>query len=182
MDEVRRAYQKTYYESHRTELLEKQKTRSKANYKAHPEVYAERSKRWRANNPERCRELTQRYWESHREVIVARSREWYLQNKDRARISTRRVKLRKYGLTEKDFQRRLVEQKGICPICQTKMSQPVVDHDHKTGRVRGLLCRMCNAALGQFRDSATTLARAIEYLNSSSSGATSTKSSEPSNS
>lgn len=55
------------------------------------------------------------------------------------------------------------EQRWMCPICLD--ADPVqVDHDHETGRVRGVLCFSCNAALGQFNDRPDVLRRAAEYL------------------
>lgn len=59
-----------------------------------------------------------------------------------------------------------VKQDGKCAICDAEIphSEMVVDHDHATGLVRGLLCRACNNGLGQFLDSERILLRAIEYL------------------
>ena len=53
---------------------------------------------------------------------------------------------------------------GICPICTESGHKLVVDHCHKTGKVRGLLCDICNRLLGHARDSKEILDRAKEYL------------------
>jgi len=55
------------------------------------------------------------------------------------------------------------EQDGLCAICREAKAEHV-DHDHNTGRVRGLLCFNCNGALGQFRDRDDLMLRAIAYL------------------
>lgn len=57
----------------------------------------------------------------------------------------------------------MADQRGVCAICLT--GKPVhVDHDHRTGRVRGVLCFSCNGGLGQFRDPVDALEPAIDYL------------------
>lgn len=70
---------------------------------------------------------------------------------------------RAYGLSESEFYRLADEQVGLCAICRTAPAL-CVDHDHATGRVRGLLCQMCNRALGHFRDRPDLLLAAREYL------------------
>jgi hypothetical protein len=71
----------------------------------------------------------------------------------------------KYGMTVEDFEKRLADQDGKCAICRDKLeSIPHVDHDHATERVRDILCRSCNLALGFFRDSPDHLMAAINYL------------------
>lgn len=59
----------------------------------------------------------------------------------------------------------LKEQGGLCLICQRDLAgKGHVDHDHKTGEVRGILCFPCNGGLGQFQEDTAVLSRAIEYL------------------
>ena len=77
---------------------------------------------------------------------------------------------RKYGITLVDELQMLEEQKGLCRIC--KRHQDVVkfkfhvDHCHKTGKIRGLLCNKCNQALGNVSDSIEILYACIDYLKS----------------
>jgi len=74
-----------------------------------------------------------------------------------------------YGITPVDYNRMYERQLGGCAICG-KMIPPVwktgvhIDHDHKTDKVRGLLCRGCNHGLGNFNDNTNTLMSACEYL------------------
>ena len=84
---------------------------------------------------------------------------------------TRTSRLRKtYGLERREYDALLQSQGGVCAICKT--SSPLgkgpnswkVDHCHKTGKTRGLLCNRCNCALGQFKDNIESIKRAIEYL------------------
>lgn len=70
---------------------------------------------------------------------------------------------RRYGITLDEFDALLAKQGSLCPIC-LKRPAAHVDHDHRTGKVRGILCEMCNGGLGQFRDDPETIERAIEYL------------------
>lgn len=78
-------------------------------------------------------------------------------------------RLRKYGVTKEQYQQLFNEQKGCCPGCgvswggTVRHPDLVVDHDHVTGKVRGLLCPECNKALGHTRDSAATLRRLADY-------------------
>lgn len=76
--------------------------------------------------------------------------------------------LRRYGLTEIDYDRMYQIQGGRCKICgkhQTEMLKRLfVDHDHAKNEIRGLLCNQCNQGLGFFKDNVTNLRKAIEYL------------------
>ena len=88
---------------------------------------------------------------------------------DKWRTERRAATLAKYGLTIADYECLWAEQDGKCAICGT--SDPdhhcgtlLVDHDHETGRVRGLLCNCCNRGLGSFKYDPDRLSAAIEYL------------------
>lgn len=70
---------------------------------------------------------------------------------------------RRYGLTLEQYQEMLEAAQGVCPICKQERKL-VVDHDHKTGRVRGLLCQRCNLGIGLLGDDSQTLSNASDYL------------------
>ena len=74
--------------------------------------------------------------------------------------------LRRYKLTLEDYNFALARQRGKCLICDTKCVL-VVDHDHKTGVFRGLLCTKCNTGIGKLKDSIILLKKAIKYLEKS---------------
>lgn len=78
--------------------------------------------------------------------------------------SQRRSKLKsKYGITDIDFELMLEKQNGTCAICSCAAAK-VVDHCHRTGVVRGLLCSPCNLMLGLANDNQKTLISALAYL------------------
>jgi len=89
--------------------------------------------------------------------------------------------LKKYGITQKQWLGIYKLQKGLCPICLKKILKPGnklgkraanVDHDHKTGRVRGLLCYRCNRfTIGRTR-STEQIRRVLAYLESDFDGRT----------
>lgn len=78
--------------------------------------------------------------------------------------------VRNHGITIEKYEQMLADQGGTCSICPATESvntwSPLlhVDHDHKTGAIRGLLCHSCNVSLGHFRDDPALLRRAAEYL------------------
>ena len=72
----------------------------------------------------------------------------------------------KYNLSLEEYEELLEKQNNVCYICKLPPNSQglVVDHDHATGRVRGLLCSSCNTGLGYFRDNIAYLEEAIKYL------------------
>lgn len=81
-----------------------------------------------------------------------------------------RMLLEKYGITPDDYAKLFEQQKGCCAICGSQESghnvtqHLLVDHDHITNKVRGLLCSSCNLLLGKAHDSIKLLLGAIFYL------------------
>lgn len=71
----------------------------------------------------------------------------------------------KYNLSRKEYDDLLKGQRGRCAICRQPFDRtPNVDHNHRTGKVRGLLCKSCNMGLGNFLDKIPLLTAAISYL------------------
>jgi hypothetical protein len=88
----------------------------------------------------------------------------YRESKPRTAEKRRAEHLKhKYGMTPADRTVMVLEQDGRCAICGRE-AKLVVDHDHETDEVRGLLCYGCNVGLGLFSDNPHILARAAEYL------------------
>ncbi len=76
--------------------------------------------------------------------------------------------IRKYGVTLADYEEMLRDQDGRCAVCGKIQERAFdVDHDHKTGKVRGLLCTSCNRMLGHSGDSPELLIAGADYLRKS---------------
>lgn len=74
--------------------------------------------------------------------------------------------LRDFGMHQQEYDRLFLEQSGVCAICKERELHKdlAVDHDHKTKRVRGLLCSRCNIGLSHFKDSSLLLSQASAYI------------------
>jgi hypothetical protein len=125
-------------------------------------------KAYRMKNLEKHRALVRKWHADHREISRARAKAHYHDNKDRHRDN--RMK-RNFGISLADYERLLEFQDGKCAICGRerptrgdKMLQ--IDHCHKTGVVRGLLCSPCNTVLGFLEDNTDSLKKALAYLKS----------------
>lgn len=111
-------------------------------------------------------------WQTYQDGLLSDDlRETHPATPCRATLGTRVETLagRAYKLQPGERERRLAEQQGRCAICgATEDAEGLhIDHDHVTGRIRGLLCRACNIGLGFFRDDIMRLAKAAKYLSDS---------------
>lgn len=96
----------------------------------------------------------------------ARNNPAFLENEKNVRL------LKNYGITFQQFYELIGSQNGLCALCKIKLgpeiqnaaTAPVVDHCHKTGKVRGILHRKCNSALGIIGDSLDAAKNLIAYL------------------
>ncbi len=76
-------------------------------------------------------------------------------------------KLKKYKLSIKDYTELIYTQRNRCAICDKPAEGKTlhIDHNHETGKVRGLLCHNCNVLLGHAKEDKNILMSAIQYLN-----------------
>lgn len=121
----------------------------------------ERSKRYRDKNRARLKEQWRQekrdFYRTDKGFLVSRS--WYLR--------------KQFGITLEQYDEMHKSQGGVCSICAKpevemrgmKVKHLAVDHCHRTGKIRGLLCQRCNKMLGYSRDNPRVLLAAVEYLN-----------------
>jgi DNA-directed RNA polymerase subunit RPC12/RpoP len=108
-----------------------------------------------------------------RKALIKSSPEKYIAKRRANREKALEYKLmRDWGLSIEDYNSILKSQNGVCAICgkpetwkqKGEIKRLVVDHDHTTGKVRGLLCHRCNLGVGTFNDNVAFLKNVIEYL------------------
>ena len=104
-----------------------------------------------------------------RECYNLYMRNWYIKNKEKhkKRVYSSRYAINrraeKYGLTVEEINNLTKKYDGKCWLCRDKPGTSI-DHCHKTGKVRGVLCFDCNTGLGKLGDDVEGLQRAIKYL------------------
>jgi nitrate/TMAO reductase-like tetraheme cytochrome c subunit len=120
-------------------------------------------------------ERNRKYYIENRESRLEYHRQYYLMNKKTILADKKNTKEKtrwrlikqKYGMTSAEWQQLFDTQKGKCGICHEELlagKKSHTDHDHNTGKVRGILCQPCNHALGLFKDNIVTLQSAINYI------------------
>src|SRR5262249_52221209 len=122
---------------------------------------------------ERKRASNRRYHAAHKaEINERKRRRWANDPEYRARKkvvsarSSRARRLKRFGMSLLEYELRLASQNGACAICKKTPKRRLlcIDHCHETGKVRGLLCTLCNAALGAFGDNPKRMQAATDYL------------------
>ena len=116
-------------------------------------------------NVEDRRKYRREYMKDYRKVENPRTRE-----QDRRYHRNRKCK--QLGVSPEEVDKTFTAQGRCCAICKTKDSGSRnwhLDHDHTTGKFRGVLCHHCNLGLGNFRDTLANLQEAIKYLEERSS-------------
>lgn len=105
------------------------------------------------------------YW-TNRDAQLQASKDYQALNPEKRYIATL---AREYGLTPEEYDFMFASQGNACAICRVTDVRWFVDHDHATGKVRGILCPKCNSALGFAKDSPEILRAAAQYLERSRS-------------
>jgi len=120
------------------------------------------SAEWRKNNPKKVKESYKKFGKEY-------NKKWVKNNPDKMKCYLRKSRLKKmYGVSLDDYNKMFNEQKGCCWICGKHQSQEnralSVDHNHKTGEVRKLLCGECNLLVGQIEKNINIIDDVFNYL------------------
>jgi Recombination endonuclease VII len=137
------AYQRSYRLTHGEEI----RANHRRSYAKNREKYKAASKKWRDEHPKEVqnRRASPKAKEMERAGHVRRT----------------------FGITKVEYETMLSRQKRRCSICRSLFGEfnfPCVDHCHRNGNIRGLLCRTCNSGIGHLKDSVRLLKSAIKYL------------------
>lgn len=167
-----REYSRRWYQRNKEKLEQKRKT----DYEANPEKV------------EKARKKALEYYYTHREECIAkthaRRRKFRQTPEGKEQMRRERIKRKryhrdcilrsKYGITLEEYEELAAYQDHVCAICKkpdTHMNRwghtnnnLSIDHCHKTGKIRGLLCKRCNTSIGKFEDSPDLLRNAAKYL------------------
>ncbi len=141
-----RAYQKAWHE------------KNKEKYKAQRKIYNEANK-------EKILAWRKAYHDANKEKLASHRKSYRAVNKNKLREAELK---RNYGICHEEQKNMYVTQGGVCAICGYKFTGTKdmhIDHCHKTGKVRQLLCPNCNLGLGKFKDDISIVLKAAEYLN-----------------
>ena len=163
------AHRKEWYATNE-EYRARQRINEAARREADPEAFkaaqAAKMRAWRRRNPERAKEQSDAYRRANPEKISARKRRQYRRHAHAISIRTR---CKRYGLTPEQYAGMLRDCDGRCPQCRVVFSRLTneranVDHCHRTGRIRGILCGRCNLLIGLAGDSPKLLRSLARYL------------------
>lgn len=118
----------------------------------------------------KCKSCFKEYYNSNKAKIANREKQYrsvpsvkLARNQRKSELRAERKGVLPYRINEKTYNDLLIEQNNCCAICKTHDSLRV-DHDHKTGVVRGLLCNNCNLGIGLLKDNIEIFNNAIDYL------------------
>ena len=141
----------------------------------------ERARKYREANRDKVRENQRRSNAKRRlnpeiaETIRSYQASYRLKN---AEVLRHKERQRKFGITREEYEQFFKDQNGVCAICKKPETATrretvkalAVDHCHKTGRVRGLLCSDCNTGIGKLKDDPEIIRMAAKYLDNHNTG------------
>jgi len=117
-------------------------------------------KNYENKNPNSVKKINKNYYQKHKQNILKNKKEYRTNNPEKCKEW---VLKERYNISLKDYNKLLKNQNNKCKIC-LKKNKLVVDHDHKTGKVRGLLCNHCNTGIGFLKENLNILKNSIKYL------------------
>lgn len=118
------------------------------------------------NNKDREKALRKAWYDKNKEKVCARLKKNRQENLHEERLRSR---LRRRGMTLKEYQQKMVDQNNCCEICHSEFGADAyknsyIDHNHQTGQFRGLLCSQCNTSLGLLKEDESRFEKCIAYL------------------
>lgn len=126
----------------------------RARYRKNSSAMNEKAKEWRRENPELSKKIVMNWRKKNKDRHDSNLKEWSLKTN--------------YGISLAQRDAMLDSQGNKCAICSSTSTGWTrdwhVDHCHKTGAIRGILCHLCNMALGYAKDNPATLRNAADYL------------------
>jgi hypothetical protein len=143
---------------------------------------AEQRKKWYAKHKQEQLQRTRAWYQKNRKKMSENGKVYAMENKvqikerkhkyhqryyqERKSIYKDRKLKYKYGISLKEFEYLLIKQDNKCAICKNSLSDQttVIDHEHSSNKIRGILCRSCNTGLGFFGDDPEILNQAVAYL------------------
>lgn len=134
--------------------------------KCRNEQKREANRLWRRNNPEVGSRYGKLYYRTNKGEIRKRNMEWQKKNPDKVRANSLKSA---HGISLEDYNKMSTRQEGKCAIClreEVNGKRLSVDHNHSTGKIRGLLCDACNKSLGLMKESVEAIRNAASYLES----------------
>jgi len=137
-------------------------------FQEHKEEARQRQKLYHAKNHDKLLKYSQEYRSTHKKEMASHSKKYKKNNPEYVKEYQLNALLNRYKITQEKYDSMYEEQNYCCAICgvneKTLNKKLCVDHDHKSGKVRGLLCNNCNFAIGAMKDDPTILENAIAYL------------------
>jgi hypothetical protein len=138
-------------DGHRSDCIACNLAEKRARTALDPQANRDRVKRWAIANPEK---------------VLARVAA--MTGSEKKKLADRKSYLKRtYGITLEDYERMLEAHGGVCAICGESRPEERtlhIDHDHESGKIRGLLCFRCNNSLGDLRENYDLFQRAADYL------------------
>jgi len=134
----------------------------------------EYQKKWREENKERIKKYS-KDWREENADYQKYQKDWREKNADHKKRYAKKYHIeRKYNISWEEYQEMLSKTNGVCPLCLNEFiltegqgcrkNMPVLDHCHKTGVNRGIICQSCNLTIGKVNEDVETLQRMVEYL------------------
>ncbi len=151
---------KTAKNGYRNWCKECRKKYEEIHYQNNKEKILKQHKKYQENHKKEILQYAKQYRETHKTEI----KKWRQTHKKQIKI---KFMLKTYGISLTEYNEILKKQKRLCAICGKKFKNSGdchIDHNHKTGKVGGLLCGKCNRGIGMFEENISILENAIKYL------------------